>query len=755
MKYILTITLLIFTLNIFAFTITEERKPCAKVIISKDAPADDIYAKDEFIKYIKEISGATLPVTDKATFGNNIYIGESEEVKALVKQIKPDFNWDSLKSDGILILCQDNNLILAGDNSGTIYAVYTFLEEYCGVKYYLPEEELIPQNQTIITENIDLSYKSPFLSRESYFALNNFNPYYNLKLKLNGDRNTIPKELGGHVKLLGFCHTFNLFLNPDTYGKDHPEWYALKDKDRMANHLGQPCLSNKEMINELTKNVLKAIEENPDDQIISVTQNDNQSYCECEECKKLTEKYGHSGALLTVVNQVADAVKEKYPDKFVETLAYQYTRHAPLGGIVPRDNVIIRLCSIECDFGHDFTHPNNKEFYKDLQDWKSICKTLYLWDYVSNFSDFIIAHPNLHTIAPNIQIIAENNGVAIFSEGDYSNMGGFFQQYKRYIISKLLWNPYLDLDKETKTFFDWYYGPASKDMLKLKNASAEPFLRSDNAKLFTFADSLNCNYYNIDDWVNIFTIIDDALSKVEKGTKYYDRVLTDTLCMYASFAHAPGDVKTQVSAKTNLMYKSVKELMDAFTENGERLGFVEFGNGIPFKNCMYTTINFKKEGTKPELCQNLPDDEWIDIQDKHLTEIFPNSNLSKIVEDPTASDGKAMWMSPKSYEWYIQLSLTSLYFYDNMNKGDVYVTYKILPGVEDTHFVGGIYNNDTKTLGEIEMSSQGADKYITKKIGTIDFINTTDATRLYFFGLGERESEEYMYIDRVFIILHE
>ena len=148
--------------------------------------------------------------------------------------------------------------------------------------------------------------------------------------------------------------------------------------------------------------------------------------------------------------------------------------------------------------------------------------------------------------------------------------------------------------------------------------------------------------------------------------------------------------------------------MDAFTENGERLGFVEFGNGIPFKNCMYTTINFKKEGTKPELCQNLPDDEWIDIQDKHLTEIFPNSNLSKIVEDPTASDGKAMWMSPKSYEWYIQLSLTSLYFYDNMNKGDVYVTYKILPGVEDTHIVGGIYNNDTKTLGEIEMSSKNA-----------------------------------------------
>ena len=53
MKYILTLTLLLLTLNVFAFTITENNKPTAKVIISKDAPADDIYAKEEFIKYIK------------------------------------------------------------------------------------------------------------------------------------------------------------------------------------------------------------------------------------------------------------------------------------------------------------------------------------------------------------------------------------------------------------------------------------------------------------------------------------------------------------------------------------------------------------------------------------------------------------------------------------------------------------------------------------------------------------------------------
>lgn len=49
--------------------------------------------------------------------------------------------------------------------------------------------------------------------------------------------------------------------------------------------------------------------------------------------------------------------------KAIDTLAYQYTRPAPKK-TVPRSNVIIRLCSIECNFALPFSDPSNAPFQK-------------------------------------------------------------------------------------------------------------------------------------------------------------------------------------------------------------------------------------------------------------------------------------------------------------------------------------------------------------------------------------------------------
>ena len=57
-----------------------------------------------------------------------------------------------------------------------------------------------------------------------------------------------------------------------------------------------------------------------------------------EEAAPQAEELARQGA--------ADAVKDEFPDKFIGTFAYQYTRKAPRFAR-PRPNVIVRLCSIE------------------------------------------------------------------------------------------------------------------------------------------------------------------------------------------------------------------------------------------------------------------------------------------------------------------------------------------------------------------------------------------------------------------------
>ena len=52
---------------------------------------------------------------------------------------------------------------------------------------------------------------------------------------------------------------------------------------------------------------------------------------------------------------------------------------------VPRANVIIRLCSIECNFAAPFSDPSNAPFQKDMDSWAKISNRTYIWNYVTNF----------------------------------------------------------------------------------------------------------------------------------------------------------------------------------------------------------------------------------------------------------------------------------------------------------------------------------------------------------------------------------
>ena len=77
------------------------------------------------------------------------------------------------------------------------------------------------------------------------------------------------------------------------------------------------------------------------------------------------------GPMLRAINQIADAIAKEYPSVAIDTLAYQYTRPAPKL-TKPRSNVIIRLCSIECNFGRPLTDPSNAPFQKDISNWAQV-----------------------------------------------------------------------------------------------------------------------------------------------------------------------------------------------------------------------------------------------------------------------------------------------------------------------------------------------------------------------------------------------
>ena len=436
-------------------------KAGAVIVLGADATDVERTAGSELAAGLKQVTGAEFAVVDSDAGRSEpvrIFVGQTETVKKLM----PDFDWRSFKHDGIVIQPVAKGLVLAGDRPrGSLYAVYTFLEDNIGIRWWTPDASFVPAKPSLKVNVARKIHVPPFRCRETFYAkVINVNPVFATRMRLNGHHQPIPPEYGGHYTIPGFVHTFIQMLPPDKYFADHPEWYSEIDGKRVEN--GQLCLTNEDMRNELTRVALEWIKANPSAGIISVSQNDTFYPCQCANCQAIVKEEGaESGPLLRFVNLVAEDIERQYPEFLVDTLAYQYTRKAP-AKVRPRDNVVVRLCSIEADFARPLTASTNTAFMADLESWKRIAGKLYIWDYTVNYSNLLLPFPNLRVLAPNIQLFAKSNVMSLFEQGDGYNQDANLVGLKTWLISRLMWDPTLDADKLTREFLNGYYGKAGR-----------------------------------------------------------------------------------------------------------------------------------------------------------------------------------------------------------------------------------------------------------------------------------------------------
>lgn len=194
-----------------------------------------------------------------------------------------------------------------------------------------------------------------------------------------------------------------------------------------------------------------------------MSQNDNRFPCECPKCEALVKTYGgQSGALLWFVNKVAAEIKKTQPDIYISTLAYRYTRQAPTSSIKPADNVVIRLCDIECCMMHPLDQcPKNKAFIQDIENWKRITQNITIWDYTTGFRHYLMPFPNFDILGRNYKFFNKSNVIGILELGSWNAPWSEWSELKQWLVAKLLWNPYQDTDSLVSIFIDDYYGKAA------------------------------------------------------------------------------------------------------------------------------------------------------------------------------------------------------------------------------------------------------------------------------------------------------
>lgn len=439
-------------------TLFKDGKTNYTIVTCKDASLSEKTAAKELSKYLTEISGAEFKVIEEDVNlekGRTIFVGFSEVYAEKTGAEKPMDDYEGFTYCNV----GKDIWIYGGKNRGTMYGVFSFLENELGVRWYARDCTKVPKSH--VWKFGKLNFKDSPAIRYRFTQYHNVetDPAWLAHNKNNSVWWACENEYGG-LSSYWNAHTFEQFIPSDKYFREHPEYFSLRNGERKP--YTQLCLSNPEVLKICIERMKESIAKNPLSWVYSMSQSDNQFPCECERCREIENRYGgHSGLMVWFVNQVADAIKPIYPDKYIGTFAYQYTRKAPKG-IVPRDNVVIRLCSIECCFAHSLNEcDHNKPFIDDLKEWSHIAPNLFIWDYVVNYRQYLAPFPNFQVLADNIKIFKEHNALGIQEEAQYQSLGGEFSDMKSWVIAKLLWNPDLDTDALTSEFIDYYYGSAA------------------------------------------------------------------------------------------------------------------------------------------------------------------------------------------------------------------------------------------------------------------------------------------------------
>ncbi|HCN09868.1 MAG TPA: hypothetical protein DIT01_18235, partial [Lentisphaeria bacterium] len=367
-----------------------DNQPRSTIVVADDADWWQRMAAGWLQEYVDKATGAELPIVKEsdAPEGTLISVGHTKLAQAA------GVTTDDLKWDGCHILVKDNVLFLIGRDSkgigredpspeqlkdwfggdpwrpdrihanekadraganGTCKAVVTFLEDVCGVRWFMPMKQGI-----VVPQTADLSVAGSFektVTPPFAYAVGSFlygSPRLNPAAFANNFRYGIRlKTFGGH----SWYHWVNA-----GYFKEHPEYFAMRDGKRTAegNHL---CTSNPEVQKLLLEGIRSEFDNGFD--WVQLGQSDGWERCECEACEAMdnfkpwdkdvhgpdwykwlhtTNRNNPVERIHTVHNWIAEQCAISHPGKTVHYLAYIPTRWPSKQIDKYSPNIVAELC---------------------------------------------------------------------------------------------------------------------------------------------------------------------------------------------------------------------------------------------------------------------------------------------------------------------------------------------------------------------------------------------------------------------------
>jgi hypothetical protein len=476
----------IFLLAVASFTpchalnLAQDGKAMATVTLAADATPAEESAARELVRYLEAATTASFLLRlegDPDRGGPSIHVGPTE----LASILGPDAS--ALEPEEWIIATSGERLLLYGGRPrGTLYAVYRFLEDQVGVRWWTPRDEFVPRLNKLEIPELNLRNKPAFAYRD-IFGISG-EPLFHAHSRLNGHFSRLPPELGGCERYgpPRHVHNFYDYVDPDVYFDIRPDFFSERGGMRYAG-LSQLCLTNRDLLELVFENLVSYIEKSRGPQEprrFSFSQNDWGGACACEECAALAEKTGaHSGTLTTFMNELADRVRYRYPDILLDTLAYGHTLKPPHAAKL-RENIIIRFSALkERDMSSTVTDAVNRSVLEALEGWLESAEHVVVWDYAVSYGwsgDLPLA--NLPVLARDYRFYLESGVEGILLQHDFP-VTADMRDLKLWALAKLIEDPRREIAELVEEFTTGFYGRAGRHIRRYIALLEQGMTRND------------------------------------------------------------------------------------------------------------------------------------------------------------------------------------------------------------------------------------------------------------------------------------
>ena len=577
----------------------------------------------------------------------------------------------------MVLKTQGQNLYLAGEGTrGTLYAVNSFLEEKCGVRWWTPFAETVPSDAELTVALPDTVYQPQFSYRNTNFMTFTGTIHstpsperqrFSVRRKNNGNSfNGIPAELGGTVALVAHPPTYTEWgqqiITTDEFGKTHPEWFALVDGKRPL-YMWQLCFTEPSLRPEILKRVKAWVDRSPDQNRFAILHNDNHNYCRCEQCAAVDAEEGSQmGTQLRFINWLAEELEKHRPGIEIVTEAYQHTTEPPKI-TRPRANVIIMLC---CPFGTLETPAENEKFMKQWNAWKPIAPRILVWDYAVNFYGLIGPWPNVTQLGAQVKTLARQGAMGVFMQGNMFTAGGDCEELKSWLLARLMWDPTLDPLALVQEFVSGYYGAAAGPVTRyLDHLTARGVAKGASAgpSALGWMDLAAMNTAQ--------ALLDEARAKASGQPQLEERIARLQIAIDWQWMYDWGAYRDEAKRTNQQIHgpSTWQQAYNNFREDAQRFSIIHVNEHFGYNSMDQLLAEWgaflnpwPKAAKLPAPYDRIPAEDVLEIQDPYIKGVARDA---AIVDDPAAANGKAVRMTCGNRDWAIQVDS---YFFSRLKK---------------------------------------------------------------------------------------